>query len=114
MSLRDDIFAKFAPTPQKVEGMNGLPVYARSLSGADLFDLNAAEATADKYLLTVLRGACDEKGERIFSDDDREKVRSLPRDFCGPVSDLVLKLSGLAGDAEGKEVSLPTGASPSG
>ena len=114
MSLKDDIFAKFSPKPARVEGLNGLPVYAKALSGADLFDLNAAETTADKYLLTVLRGACDADGLRTFSEEDRDRVRELPREFCGPVSDLVLKLSGLAGDAEGKEASLPTGASPSG
>lgn len=113
MALKDDIFAAYAPKPVKVEILNGHGVHAKALSGADWFDLLACESSSDRLVLAVVRGACDAKGERIFAEEDAARVRTLPKDFTGPVSDLVLSLSGVGKDTEGKEPSPPSGSSPS-
>lgn len=114
MSLKDEILSAYAPKPAKVAGLNGHDVYAKALSGADWFDLLACESSSERLVLSIVRGACSATGERIFADEDAPRIRALSKDFTGPVSDLVLELSGVSGkDTEGKEPSPPSGGSPS-
>ncbi|MFZ5745278.1 MAG: hypothetical protein ACOY7T_12450 [Pseudomonadota bacterium] len=48
----------------------------------------------------VLLGACDETGERLFKDDDKDFLAGLPAAEVGMIAKAILEHNGLTGDSQ--------------
>lgn len=46
----------------------------------------------------VIMGACDDKGDRLFTDDDIPVLRKKLAKVVGPLSNAILRHNGLIGD----------------
>lgn len=81
-----------------------------SAAEADRFRSAIGETTMPMNVLLVILGACDEKGERLFTDADAEALGKQPAKALTTIANKVLEHNGLTGDAveEAKNASSET------
>lgn len=101
MALADDLLAlSRVVAPAGVPGVPGLHV--RSLSVEDVLRLR--QSGDDGIVLSVLLGASDAGGVRVFADGAEADVRALAFNVVARISEAVLAFNGMVGGevTEGK------------
>ena len=124
MSLnRDKILGYVAKPKGKVDVAEfGGEVWIAELTvdEADQFRTLGTDGVPANVRLAVM-GACDEKGARLFSEDDIPALRKLPAAAMTTIGNAVLRLNGASGeaadeaknDSSGTETDASASASPS-
>lgn len=94
--LRDELLAMSSTDIRAVTLPGGKVVYVRSLSVADTERAQQLSSSGDIPAIAawVVLSACDEKGDRLFTDEDAEKVKSLPAKIAKPICEAALDLNG--------------------
>jgi len=104
--LKEQIFKASAPTLTPVE-LNGVTVYVRSLTGAELGRVHHLTETfraqgkdpSEVNVSAVIWATCDQDGNPVFSSTDAEAVAGLPWQTFQLLVQAVLKASGLDSDS---------------
>jgi len=105
--LKDRIFKTSTPILTPVTLNDGVTVYVRSLSGAELGRVHHLTETLRKAgkdptevnVLAVIWAVCDEDGKPVFDAQDSEAVSALPWQTFQQLVQAILKASGLASDS---------------
>lgn len=98
MTLREQILAKDDKKRVPVEVPEwGLTVWVQSMSGADResFDELISKAPHQLWIRSVVMCACDEKGERLFSDADTAALKTRSAAALEHIAKAALAVSGL-------------------
>lgn len=103
---RDDFLRPFIPTIEEVAlpELDGV-TYCRSFSAGDRGKLevigarykdkkNYDDAPKVRFLACAL-GMCDEQGNRLFQDNELDKIASLPAIVVDRCSEVIFRLNGL-------------------
>lgn len=106
MSIKDKALARRGQRQlQKVEMPDwGEPVYIKGMSAAEKDDFEAAQVSLNakgKALHNfrarlVVATACDEQGNRVFSDEDVDALGELPAKDVAKLFDVATKLNGMS------------------
>lgn len=97
---RDDFLAK-SDKPRTIDITldDGRTVKVRKLSQAEVETLKAKYATEAKALegfrFVVSRCVVDDNGERVFSDEDQQKLTDVDFDIVQQIASEVVEFSGL-------------------
>ena len=104
--LKEQIFKASAPKITPVE-LDGVTVYVRSLTGAELGKVHHLTETFKAQgkdpsavnVSAVIWAVCDQDGKPVFGPEDAEAVSGLPWQSFQQLVQGVLKASGLDSDS---------------
>ncbi len=107
---KGDIFNAPAPAPERVDLPEGKHVYVRYLLACEQDRLEAQTGKERRSGHLNFRGrivalcACDEQGNRIFTDDDAEELGRRPSPIIDPIAEKAVEINLLTRKAvEGEE-----------
>jgi hypothetical protein len=100
-----DIRTEFVPTPEWADGNADAGIFVRSLTGRERADWQSSTVSQTKRGTSVdfhestvglvVLGACDEFGNAIFGDNDKQWLLDKSSGCLERVSDAIMKLSGI-------------------
>ena len=117
---RDSFFSRKISTTS-VDLDDGTTLSVRKLSQAEVREIqkrySAEDKTVDGLAFVMCRCTVDRTGERMFADDDLDRIAELPFDDVSRVANAVMRFSGMIGDdagEAGKGASSPSNATKRG
>jgi len=87
----------------------GGEVCVASLTVAEMDRLSKLDGSNPASVEVVILGACDENGDRLFTEKDRLALAKLPASVIGLISKAVLDHNGMGKQEEAKNASSETG-----
>lgn len=123
-TILNGVWTKRKPVPVDVPELGTLHVRVLTQAEKDAFDESTRKVVngelvpnlANVTARVVALCACDEKGKRLFTDDDAQSLGDLPCDLLAPVFEAAQRVNLLSGQAreDARKNSAPTPASASG
>jgi hypothetical protein len=97
---KNDIFGLPPVAPVRVELPGGV-IHVRKMCCAELDRFEIQSAKERKSGFANFRGrlvavcACDEKGKRLFDDDDAHQLGRMPAEYLDPIATAALEANGM-------------------
>ena len=102
---RESFFSRKVST-STVDLDDGTSLHVRKLSQAEVRDIqkrySAEDKTVDGLAFVMCRCVVSKTGERMFADDDLDRIAELPFDDVSRVANAVMRFSGMVGGEEGE------------
>ncbi|ELH4810065.1 hypothetical protein Q9X96_003098 [Vibrio vulnificus] len=82
----------YKPKEIKIDGVDG-PIYIREMSYKGVLALAKCINPTERMVIITIYSLCDESGNLVFTEDDRDEVASIPYGVIANISYEASKLT---------------------